>query len=317
MSETATEGTPPKLKLQMLSDREVDEIEGYQTKIRALRDRYLSFELALEEARKELDAVKASVLQARAQAEADVKAVLAPTEERKAALEQEIERLNGRVLSLRVDGERMQKSVENQQEADQTRARELDGREQTLNGSAHEVERQRQAVVAKEQALTQREGELVRLGEHLEQVQAHTSEIEARVAQQQAQLDRTLEEIKNNRVAEVQARQEAETARRQMEEAKAALLVSEREHAEVKRNFQAAEAKYREAVELHDQALVLDQTNKVKEIALRDVEARLTRDKYQLRQAQSKFLEEVEAHRKQCEDCAAKAAAQPGGTVNG
>ena len=192
-----------------------------------------------------------------------------------------------------------------------------------LRGGIAQLKVDQTKMVAQQQALIEREGELSRLKDHYEEIQAHTKEIEARIELKQAQLDVTLDEVKNNRLAEVQARQAAEDATRKMEAAKTELLIAQRERDELRRKTQDAEAKYQAVVELHDAAEVLDQTNKVKEIALRDVEAKLTKEKYQLRQAQQKFLEEVEAHRRQCEDCAAKAAAatpsatpaaQPGGT---
>jgi len=306
--------TAPKLKTQILSDREVDAIEGYQAKIRALRDRYLSFELALEEARKELVATKAKTAAMLAEAAAQVKTTLAPQEEQKAALEREIERLSGRLTSIQADLARFTRQAEEQQQADQTRARQLDERERDLNARAAKLDQQEGALVAREQAAIQKEGEADRAISHQEEIHAHTKEVEARVAQAQAQLDVTLEAIKNNRVAEVQARQDAEAATRTMEAAKSELMVVQQERDDLRRKTKDAEAKYQSVVELHDQAQVLEQTNKVKEIALRDVQAKLTAEQYQLRQARSKFLEEVEAHRRQCEDCAAKAAAQPGGT---
>src|SRR3990167_524971 len=200
--------TAPKLKTQILSDREVDAIEGYQAKIRALRDRYLSFELALEEARKELVATKAKTAAMLAEAAAQVKTALAPQEEQKAALEREIERLSGRLTSIQADLARFTRQAEEQQQADQTRARQLDERERDLNARAAKLDQQEGALVAREQAAIQKEGEADRAISHQEEIHAHTKEVEARVAQAQAQLDVTLEAIKNNRAAEVQARQD-------------------------------------------------------------------------------------------------------------
>ena len=303
---TETSEPLPSIRTQMLSDREVDAIETYQGKIRAVRDNLLTHETALlevkrliEDAKKELEAKKSAVTSAKTEADLaleksrdDLKVEVSNLATTKDQLTSEVKAIE----SNKVELERLNQEKKNELFNDNVK----------ISADKEQLKKQRLEIEEKTRTTANAEALAIREQEKNTEILNQIRQAQARIDQTKDELNAILSEITVNRAREGEARAVAEKAKQEAEDAKAKLLVAQQEKDDVAAAKAEAEARYKAAVEVHDQAEELETKNKILDLALRNVQDKLNRETAQLKQAQEKFIQEVEAHRASCAACAEK-----------
>ena len=159
------------------------------------------------------------------------------------------------------------------------------------------IQREQAELAARSETLAQQAADLAKLPKQYEQIRNITNEIEKRVNERKREVEAILTNITADQQRLEASRVETQRLTKGLEEAQAALVTTQKERDALLVLQNESKAQYDRGVDLMSQAKDVQQAARVHELALRDVNDKLIADQYKLRQAQEKFLKEVDGHR--------------------